>query len=66
MTFDRIPDWGYGQCEQPYGEGMTNWETLLELVHNRQKYELAENEICQRHCEIKTEQGFLYDYYGIR
>lgn len=53
---DRNPDFGYEAAQVRYEEQPTGWNNILDYLQNTQKYEYAENKICERHCEMKMER----------
>ena len=53
---NRNPDFGYEASAVQFEEQETGWNNLLDYLQNTQKYEYAENKICERHCEMKMER----------
>ena len=53
---DRNPDFGYEACSVRFENQATGWNNLLDYLQNTQKYEYAENKICEMHCNKKLER----------
>ena len=53
---NRNPDFGYETSGVQMEDQATGWNNLLDYLQNTQKYEYAENKICELHCNKRLER----------